>query len=55
MSLFKGFSVVGLALERFFLERTKLYSPPAARAVCAGTGSLGTDLDAGIRAGSNGG
>lgn len=53
MSLFKGFSVVGLALERFFLEHTKLHSPPAA--VCAGTGGLGTDLDAGIGAGPNGG
>lgn len=47
MSLFKGFSVVGLASERFFLENTKLRSGPAARAVCAGTDGLGADLDAG--------
>lgn len=47
MSLFKGFSVVGLASERSFLENTKLCSGPAARAVCAGTGGLGADLDAG--------
>lgn len=45
MSLFKGFSVVGLALERFFLENTKLCSGPAAWAVC--TDRLGSDLDAG--------
>lgn len=47
MSLFKGFSVVGLASERFFLERTKLRS-----AVRAGADSLGTDSDAGIGAGA---
>lgn len=50
MSLFKGFSVVGLALERFFLEHTKLCSAPAAWAVCTDTDGLGTDLDAGIGA-----
>lgn len=47
MSLLKGFSVVGLAPERFFLENTKLCSGPAAGAVCMGTDGLGTDLDAG--------
>lgn len=47
MSLFKGFSVVGLASERFFLENTKLCSGPAAQAVCAATDGLGADLDVG--------
>lgn len=47
MSLFKGFSVVALASERFFLENTKHCSGSAARAVCAGTDGLGADLDGG--------
>lgn len=47
ISLFKGFSVVGLASERFFLENTKHCSGPAAWALCTGTIGLGTDLDAG--------
>lgn len=48
MSLFKGFSVVGLALERFFLEHTMACSDRAAWAALTGTDCLGTDWDAGV-------